>query len=121
MQLGGIAAHADTADPAHEAGIEMARAEKIYEGRFRIDRRDNEVRLDLFAACELDATGAILLDDDALDASPGARLDAERLSSFCHGIGDGTHAAARQCQSRLHAIRSSCEPIVEEQERVRRT
>ena len=68
----------------------------------------------------VDAGGAILLDDDAFDAGTGARLDAERLGSLRHGIGDRTHAAARQCQARLHAIRRTGEAVVEKQERIRR-
>ena len=64
MELGGIALHADVFHLAHEAGVDLARPDKVEEGGCRIDGRDDRPGAHLLAAVEHDADGAALLDED---------------------------------------------------------
>ena len=100
MQFRGIAAHADIADAPHEAGIEMARCRA----------RSRKVVLGLMAemtvrplssspSCRGDAGGPVILDDGYRFDPRTVRISTpSALNRLRHRIGDGTHAAARQCE-----------------------
>ena len=81
MQLGDIALHADVADLADEAGVELARADQVEERRPRIGGRYDRARADLLARSEHDADGAAVLDDDPADRRAGADRNAGLFGS----------------------------------------
>ena len=99
MQLGRQTARPQVIDAAHEAGIQIARAEQLEKGGFRIGARDHGAGRNALAGFEHDARCTISLDQNARHRRGGANHGAGRGRGPGQGIAQGAHAALglRQC------------------------
>jgi hypothetical protein len=120
VQLRSPPARPDVAGLAEKARIQMARPDKLLEGRARVDRRDDQIGRQELAPNQFHTPDAVALDHDPHRPRTGAQSHARRLGGLRHRDRDRSHPALRQGQRAALPRRLARQPVQQKDQRIGR-
>ena len=120
VELGRRAAHAQVLDPAHEAGVQLGRADQLEEGALGVGVGDHPVGRQGGAVGQRDAGSPVAVDQNARGGRVRAQHRAVGPGRIGECFGDRAHTAARQTERTGRAVAAPGQTVKQRDQTARR-